>query len=50
VDEVEVDGEDGRGARILGDHVVGPDLLDDGAGLGHGATALRTVIRAVGRG
>ena len=36
VDEVEVDREDGRGARILRDDVVVPDLLDDGARCGHG--------------
>ena len=37
VDEVEVHREDGRGARILGDDVVVPDLLDDGARFGHAA-------------
>ena len=47
VDEVEVDGEDGGGALVLGDDVVVPDLLDErvgaggrpGAGIGHGAAA-----------
>ena len=34
VDEVEVDGEDRGRARVLGDDVVGPDLLDDGSGGG----------------
>ena len=34
VDEVEVDREDRGRARILGDDVVGPDLLDDGSGCG----------------
>ena len=33
VDEVEVDPEDGRGARFVGDDVVVPDLLDEGARL-----------------
>ena len=37
VDEVQVDREDRRGAGVLGDDVVVPDLGDDGAGLGHGA-------------
>jgi hypothetical protein len=32
VDQMEVDGEDGGSARILGHDVVGPDLVDDGAG------------------
>ena len=36
VDEVEVDREDGRGAGVLGDDVLVPDLLDEGARLGHG--------------
>ena len=31
VDEVEIDGQDGRRARVLGHDVVGPDLVDDGA-------------------
>jgi len=41
VDEVQVDGEDGRGAFVLDDDVVVPDLLDEGsgAGIGHGAAA-----------
>ena len=34
VDEVEVDGEDGGGARVLGDDVVVPDLVDDRARFG----------------
>ena len=29
MDQVQVHGEDGRGARVLGDDVVGPDLVDD---------------------
>ena len=47
VDEVEVDGEDGRGARVLGHDVVGPDLVDDGARCGRRSSRERT--RAVGR-
>ena len=49
VDEVEVDREDGGGARVLGDDVVGPDLLDDGARFGararcgHGALGCGSV-------
>ena len=48
VDEVEVDREDGGRALVLGDDVVVPDLLDEGArarcgrsgaGIGHGAAA-----------
>jgi hypothetical protein len=39
VDEVEVDGEDGRRAFILRDDVVVPDLLDDGARMVHGVAA-----------
>ena len=31
VHEMEVDGEDGGGAGVLADHVVRPDLVDDGA-------------------
>ena len=31
VDEVEVDGQDGRGAGVLADNVVVPDLVDDRA-------------------
>ncbi len=34
VDEVEVDGQDGRGARLVDDDVVVPDLLDEGARAG----------------
>ena len=45
VDEVEVDGEDGRGARVLGDDVLVPDLLDEGARSGH-----RGVCSAAGAG
>ena len=41
VDEVEVDREDRRGARLLGDDVVVPDLLDDRSRLAHDGTALR---------
>ena len=37
VDEMEVDGEDGGGARLLGDDVLGPDLVDDRAWGGHAA-------------
>ena len=36
MDEVEVDGEDGRGTRVLRDDVLVPDLLDEGSRLGHG--------------
>ena len=36
VDEVEVDREDGGRALVLGDDVVVPDLLDEGAGAGCG--------------
>ena len=36
VDEVEVDAQDGRGARLLVDHVVVPDLLDERAGAASG--------------
>ncbi len=39
VDEMQVDGEDRRCARVLADDVVVPDLLDDRAGSGHGVTA-----------
>jgi hypothetical protein len=41
VDEVEVDGEDGGRALVLGNDVVVPDLLDERAGLrmGHGGLA-----------
>ena len=35
VDEVEVDGQDGGRARVLGDDVVGPDLVDDRARCAH---------------
>ncbi len=31
MDEMEIDGEHGRGARVLADDVVVPDLLDDRA-------------------
>ena len=41
VDEVEVDREDRRCARLLDDDVVVPDLLDDRSRLAHDGTALR---------
>ena len=37
VDQVQIDGQDGRGAGVLRDDMVGPDLLDDGARWGHPA-------------
>jgi hypothetical protein len=36
VDEMEIDGQDGGCARILGHDVIGPDLVDDGARSGRG--------------
>ena len=43
VDEVEVDGEHGRGAGVLRDDVVVPDLRDDGARFGHRGLVLACV-------
>ena len=51
VDEVEVDREDGRRARILGHDMVGPDLLDDrarGRG-GHRASVPERPLMVPGR-
>ena len=42
VDEVEVDGQHRGRTRVLGHHMVGPDLVDDGAGRGSGHLAERT--------
>jgi hypothetical protein len=39
VDEMEVDGEDGRRAGLLEHDVLVPDLLEEGPGLAHGAEA-----------
>ena len=41
MDEVEVDGQDGGRALVLGHDVIVPDLLDEGAwaDVGHGAAA-----------
>ena len=51
VDEMEVDGEDGRGARVLGDDVLGPDLVDDRARVGHAAArSVRSGMRQGVRG
>ena len=49
VDEMEVDGEDRRGALVLVDDVVVPDLLDDRAGSGHGVTARSVLAGAEGQ-
>jgi hypothetical protein len=47
MDEVEIDGEDGRGTRVLGHDVIGPDLVDDGAG---GGAHLASVAEAAATG
>jgi hypothetical protein len=41
MDEVQVDRQDRRGARLLRDDVLVPDLLDDGSWCGHGGLAER---------
>jgi hypothetical protein len=45
VNEVKIDGKDGRRSLVLADDVVVPDLLDDRAWFGHEA-ALRDTTRA----
>ena len=49
VDEVEVDREDGGRVGLLGDDVVVPDLLDEGARFGHRVSAQAAVVRAHAR-
>ena len=44
VDEVQVDGEDGGRAGVLGDDVLVPDLVDEGAGSGHGGQGVLTAV------
>ncbi len=47
VDEVEIDGEEGGGAVVLGDDVLVPDLLDEGARCAHAGCCSAAVVRIV---